>query len=104
MCIRDRIKIVIDGYGLFPYYKNELLFIPQLFYKEILLPFGIQSTQIHINYWNDKYYFNFEKFIIKNHKKIDSLDYILSNSYTNKFKNFINFLVEKTVKSLRAIK
>ena len=98
------IKIVIDGYGLFPYYKNELLFIPQLFYKEILLPFGIQSTQIHINYWNDKYYFNFEKFIIKNHKKIVSLDYILSNSYTNKFKNFINFLVEKTVKSLRAIK
>ena len=32
------IKIIIDGYGLFPYYKFDLLFIPQLFYKEILLP------------------------------------------------------------------
>ena len=34
-------------------YKN-LNFIPQLFYKEIMLPFGIQSTQIHLNYWKEE--------------------------------------------------
>jgi len=59
------IKIIIDGYGLFPYYKFDLLFIPQLFYKEILLPFGIQSTSMHINYWDKKYLQNFENFIYK---------------------------------------
>ena len=59
------IKIIIDGYGLFPYYKNEILFIPQLFHKEILLPFGIQSTQMHINEWNDEAYKNFEIFVKK---------------------------------------
>ena len=63
------IKIVIDGYGLFPYQKFGLLFVPQLFYKEIFLPFGIQSTQMHINYWDNKYLQNFEDFINKNHKK-----------------------------------
>ena len=31
-----------------PYTENNLNFIPQLFYKEIMLPFGIQSTQIHL--------------------------------------------------------
>ena len=39
---------------LMPYSFNGIQFVPQLFYKLYLLPFGIQSPQIHINYWNDK--------------------------------------------------
>ena len=42
---------IIDGYGLLPYKQFEMNFIPQLFYKEIMLPFGVQATQIHLNYW-----------------------------------------------------
>ena len=98
------IKIIIDGYGLFPYNKFDLLFIPQLFYKEIFLPFGIQSTQIHLNYWDDKYFLNFEKFISKNYKKIVDLNYILNLGKTNVFKNIINYSVEKTLKTLRRFK
>ncbi len=64
------IKYIIDGYGLFPYKENDIVFIPQLFYKEIILPFGIQSTQMHLNYWEEKDYEIFEKFIIKNYDKI----------------------------------
>ena len=30
------------------------------FYKEIILPFGIQSTQMHINYWDEEYLNNFD--------------------------------------------
>ena len=56
----SKIKIVSDGYGLFPFFQQEILFIPQLFYKEIILPFGIQSTQMHINQWKDEDYKNFE--------------------------------------------
>ena len=95
------IKIIIDGYGLFPYYKFDLLFIPQLFYKEILLPFGIQSTQIHLNYWDEKYFFNFEDFINKNNNKIVDLNYILNLGKSNFLKNTINYSVEKTLKALR---
>lgn len=68
------IKNVIDGYGFFPYTKNNLNFIPQLFYKEIFLPFGIQCTQIHLNYWKKNDFKKFEKFIKKNKNKIISFD------------------------------
>ena len=83
----NKIKIIIDGYGLFPYHKFDLLFIPQLFYKEIFLPFGIQSTQMHINYWNDEYLKNFNNFINKNYEKIIDIDYILNLSAPNIIKN-----------------
>tara|TARA_B100001123_G_scaffold304180_1_gene339591 strand:+ start:803 stop:1570 length:768 start_codon:yes stop_codon:yes gene_type:complete len=64
------INEVIDGYGLMPYIENEIKFIPQLFYKVFLLPFGIQSTQIHLNYWKERDFDNFENFIKKKSKKI----------------------------------
>ncbi len=100
----SNIKIIIDGYGLFPYFKNDLLFIPQLFYKEILLPFGIQCTQIHINEWNDKNFKNFEIFIQNNYKKIVSLDHIIQIVNPNKIQNIINIFVEKTLKTIRFFK
>ena len=98
------IRIVIDGYGLFPYFKFNLFFIPQLFYREIMLPFGIQSTQIHLNYWDDKYFSHFENFINKNYNKIVDLNYILNLGKSNFFKNTINYSVEKTLKVLRRLR
>mgnify|MGYP001447017058 FL=1 len=98
------IKIIIDGYGLFPYFYNEILFIPQLFYKEIILPFGIQSTQMHINEWNNDVYNNFELLIKKNYKKIMSLDYIIDITNPNILQNFTNYLVEITLKTVRLFK
>ena len=59
------INEVIDGYGLMPYEENEIKFIPQLFYKVYALPFGIQSTQIHLNNWNDNYFDKFEIYLSK---------------------------------------
>ena len=98
------IKIIIDGYGLFPYYKDEILFIPQLFYKEIFLPFGIQSTQIHINEWNDETYKNFEVFVEKNYSKILNLNNIIDIANPNSLQNLTNYLVEKTLKTVRLFK
>ncbi len=98
------IRIIIDGYGLFPYYKNDLLFIPQLFYKEIFLPFGIQSTQLHINYWSKKEFERFENFIDRYHEKIISLDYIINITNPNAIQNIANYMVEKTLKAARLFK
>tara|TARA_B100000886_G_C20378316_1_gene472786 strand:- start:568 stop:1257 length:690 start_codon:yes stop_codon:yes gene_type:complete len=98
------IKIIIDGYGLFPYFYKKILFIPQLFYKEIILPFGIQSTQMHINEWNNDVYNNFELLIKKNYKKIMSLDYIIDITNPNILQNFTNYLVEITLKTVRLFK
>ena len=94
---------IIDGYGLMPYSFNDIRFVPQLFYKLYLLPFGIQSAQIHINYWSDKDYTNFKKFIEKHHKKVISADFAfskISNSYLHKI---INFTFEKLLKLKRLV-
>ena len=94
---------IIDGYGLMPYSFNGIRFVPQLFYKLYLLPFGIQSTQIHINYWSDKDFINFKKFIEKHHKKVISADFAfskISNSYLHKI---INSTFEKLLKLKRLV-
>ena len=81
------INQVIDGYGLKPYLENNIKFIRQLFYKPIFLPLGLQTTQIHLNYWTEKDLDNFLNIISKNYKKIISYEEalkLLSNKTADK--------------------
>jgi len=98
------INEVIDGYGFLPFTKNKINFIPQLFYKNLALPFGIQATQIHLNYWDEKDFDNFEKFIKKNLNKIITYDQALKTVNNNFFYKIINSLFEKILKLIRKIK
>ena len=98
------IKYVIDGYGLFPYYQHKLIFIPQLFYNLIFFPFGVQSTQIHLNMWSEKDMKKFENFIIKNKKNIFSFNEIISYTTKNKRVFIINNLLKIALKSMRSLK
>jgi hypothetical protein len=59
---------------------------------------------MHINYWNNDQYKNFEIFIEKNNKKIIDLDYIMGITNPNIIKNLINYFVEKTLKTIRLFK
>ena len=63
------IKEIIDGYGFKPYLENDIKFIPQLFYKPFFLPFGLQTTQIHLNYMSEKDFNSFSKLIKKKFSK-----------------------------------
>jgi len=99
------INEIIDGYGLMPYLENEIKFIPQLFYKVYALPFGIQATQIHLNYWKENNFNNFAMFVKKNKnnfitydeaiKKVNNnIQYKLINEFTKillKTKRILNF-------------
>ena len=67
-------KSIVDGYGIMPYRENEIIFIPQLFYTLFTLPFGIQTMQLHLNYFSEEDYLNLEKFVKKNKSKIISYD------------------------------
>tara|TARA_B100001057_G_scaffold497763_1_gene602812 strand:+ start:65 stop:811 length:747 start_codon:yes stop_codon:yes gene_type:complete len=95
---------IIDGYGFFPYKEHGINFIPQLFYSEIMLPFGIQSTQVHLNYMNDKKFSKFEKFIKNNTKKIIKFDDALDALNNGFFSKTTRFLTEKTLKFFRRIR
>ena len=72
-----------------------------MFYKEIFLPFGIQSTQLHINEWNENKFENFSLFISKYYKKIVDLNYVIEIANPNKIQNCLNYLVEKSLKTIR---
>ena len=98
------IEIVLDGYGLQPYYKNNLIFIPQMFYRIFSLPFAFQTTQLHLNEWNDKDYINFENFIIENKRKIISFQKILDHVSNNLFSNFINIILKLSLISIRKLR
>jgi len=95
------INEIIDGYGLMPYVEDDIKFIPQLFYRLHLLPFGIQSTQIHLNYWKQKDFDNFEIFIEKHLEKIITYEQALKKINNNLIYKFINVLSEKILKIKR---
>jgi predicted deacetylase len=98
------VKHVIDGYGLIPYTENNINFFPQLFYKEIMLPFGAQSTQVHLNYWEKDDYNNFKKFILKNNNKIINFDKCIKMINNNFLSKVINFSTEVAIKGIRIFK
>ena len=84
-----------------PYMENEIKFVPQLFEKVILLPLGIQSTQLHLNTWKQEDFNNFEKFIDKNSNKIITYDQALQKINNNFFYKFINVLSKKFLRLKR---
>lgn len=81
----------------------DVNFIPQLFYKNIMLPYGIQTTQIHLNYWKNQDFELFKKFIIKNKNKIITYDQAISKVSNNTINLSINFLLEKILKTIRLL-
>tara|TARA_B100001105_G_scaffold228596_1_gene199765 strand:- start:21 stop:764 length:744 start_codon:yes stop_codon:yes gene_type:complete len=99
-----RINEVIDGYGLMPYIENDIKFIPQLFYKVFALPFGIQTLQIHLNYWEQKDFDNFEKFIKKHSNKIITYDQAIAKINNSFFYKFINISTKIILRIKRATK
>ena len=98
------INEIIDGYGLMPYTENNIKFIPQLLHKIVALPFGIQSTQIHLNEWKQKDFDNFEKFIIKNLNKIITYEQAIEKVNNNLFYKLINISTKKILQFKRIIK
>ena len=99
----NNLNNVIDGYGFFPYKEFEVNFIPQLFYKEIFLPFGIQSTQVHLNYMNEINFLKFQKFVNRNTKKIIKFDDALNALNNGIISKSTRFISEKVLKLLRMI-
>tara|TARA_B100000886_G_scaffold339074_1_gene303473 strand:- start:1959 stop:2477 length:519 start_codon:yes stop_codon:yes gene_type:complete len=89
------INEVIDGYGFKPYVEDDIKFIPQLFYKPIFLPFGLQTTQVHLNYWTEKEFNQFSNLIRKNNKKIISYDEALQCISYKASDKIINKIIKK---------
>jgi hypothetical protein len=66
-----------------------------------MLPFGAQSTQVHLNYWEKDDYNNFKKFILKNNNKIINFDKCIKMINNNFLSKVINFSTEVAIKGIR---
>jgi predicted deacetylase len=84
---------VIDGYGLKPYSKNKIIFVPQLFYRIFLIPFGLQTTQIHLNIMKDEDFNKLQSLIEKNYQNIITYDEALDLLSENLLDKFINKII-----------
>ena len=94
---------VIDGYGLSTYVYDEIKFVPQLFYNLYMLPYGIQSTQIHINDWKENNFQFFKSFVEKYHTKIINLDRAFSINNSSTLIKFLNTSIEALLKTIRKV-
>jgi|TARA_B110000211_G_C13898590_1_gene472872 predicted deacetylase len=95
------INKVLDGYGLMPYEEDGIKFVPQLFYKIIRIPFGIQSFQIHLNYYNLKDFENFISFIHDNNKKMITFDQAITKTNNDFAYKVIRFATKKLLQLKR---
>ena len=98
------INEIIDGYGLMPYIENNIKFIPQLLYKNVSLPFGIQSTQIHLNEWTQEEFNDFEKFITKNVNKVISYNQAIEKINNNFLYRLLNIFTKRMLLLKRIFK
>ncbi|MDC3031829.1 DUF2334 domain-containing protein [Prochlorococcus sp. AH-716-P08] len=70
-------KIILDGFSLFPYKKNNLIFIPQISSNPLPLKVpGLSQLCIHINTITNFQFKKLIKFIHINHKEFISLEEI----------------------------
>jgi len=95
---------VLDGYGLTTYEEKEIKFIPQLFYKIFPLPFGMQTFQIHLNYYKQDDFNNLKKFIELNSTKIITYDEAISKINNGLWHKIIRILSKKILQAKRLVK
>ena len=59
---------------------------------------------MHINYWKEQDFVNFENLINKINKQVITLDYIINISNPSIFQSVVNYTVEKTLKTIRVFR
>ena len=97
------INEILDGYGLNPYEEKGMKFIPQLFYKLYVIPFGIQTFQIHLNYFRQDDFENFKKFVEANSKKIINYDQAIAKINNGLMHKILRILTKKILQLKRLI-
>ena len=75
-----------------------------MFYKEtIFLPFGFQSTQVHMNNWDDDYFNKFREFLIKSKQKILDYNKIVSQTSDSEIKKILRDLFKFSLTNFRKL-
>ena len=97
----NTIRVISDGFHLFPYKKNGLIFVPQQIWKFRKMPLGIWTICIHPDTLSKKELQNIENFLKKHSKDFVGID----NFYiTKRKKSIIDITFEYLYKIIRNLK
>lgn len=93
----NHINVITDGFGLYPYKRKSIIFIPQLFATPRKMPYGIYTWCLHPNSLTDKSIEAIEDFINKNQNFIipfDEAKLLLANTLWHHVNNcFVRILM-----------
>ena len=96
---------ITDGYGLYPFKRNGINFIPQLSSTPFNIGFGIATICLHLNHLSKKEIDDFITFINKNRCRIISYEeYKNIKKPSTSIVNALEFLCENSIKFARKTK
>ena len=97
---KEKIEIISDGIGLYPYKRKGIIFIPQTVWNPRKLPLGVITICLHPQDLDDKKIKSINEFIRKNITNISDINTVISKynntGYIKKVLfNIINFIFSK---------
>ncbi len=101
-------RAITDGYGFYPYTKENIILVPQLFSKPIDLGFGISTICLHINSMTEQQISEVLDFIKINKNKFinfeEALEMIPKNSISKFFNILSRDITSASIQTARKIK
>ncbi len=98
----NEIKVVTDGYALYPYVNHDIVFVPQLFSRPRKMPFGIYTFCFHTNEMKDSDFDRLVNFIRQNKKNFISFDEAASLVNKRPWAKLLNGLIFLFMYAFRA--
>lgn len=89
----NNICVISDGFGIYPYKRKNIIFIPQLFATPKKMPFGLYTFCLHPNFLTGSEINNIEKFIRYNKTSIITFDEAVSSMTDRLWQHAVNSIV-----------
>lgn len=91
---QNDIFVITDGCCAYPYEKNGVWFIPQVWPWPRERAIGIDTACFHINSWKPQVFIDLEKFIKENVDKCGKFQDVVTAAAAGKYRNrnFVNFI------------
>jgi predicted deacetylase len=102
--MNNEINVVTDGYGLYPYRKGNIVFVPQIFSRPRKMPFGIYTFCFHTNEMKDSDFDRIDNFIGQNLKNFISFNEAAAIENKKLWVKLLNALIFLFMYTFRASK
>ena len=98
-------KFISDGYALYPYCDQNMLFIPSIFdTAHKILPFGVYTFILHPSFTTGKELEHFDAFIRQNQMQFKSVQQLLEVVKPLRKRNVLEKAIQPAIKAARKLR